>query len=46
MVERENMLRAYRKVVANLGSAGIDGMTVDQLEGERVLESVSRFIEK
>jgi len=33
-VERENMLRAYRRVVANRGSAGVDGMRVDQLEGE------------
>ena len=34
VVERENMLRAYRRVVANRGSAGIDGMRVDQLEEE------------
>jgi RNA-directed DNA polymerase len=32
VVERENMLRAYRRVVANRGSAGIDGMTVEELE--------------
>lgn len=27
----ENMKRAYRQVVGNKGSAGVDGMTVDQL---------------
>lgn len=34
VVERENMLRAYRRVVANRGSAGTDGMTVEELEEE------------
>jgi RNA-directed DNA polymerase len=29
--ERENCLRAYKRVKANKGSAGIDGMTVEQL---------------
>jgi RNA-directed DNA polymerase len=29
--EAENLKRAYRQVVGNKGSAGIDGMTVDQL---------------
>jgi hypothetical protein len=32
MVERENMMEAYRKVVGNKGSAGVDDMTVDDLE--------------
>jgi RNA-directed DNA polymerase len=31
-VERENMQRAYERVVGNKGSAGIDGMTVDELK--------------
>lgn len=31
VVSRENLLLAYRRVVANKGSAGIDGMTVDEL---------------
>ena len=31
--ERENLLEALRRVKANKGSAGIDGMTVDQLSG-------------
>ncbi len=31
--ERENCLRAYKRVKSNKGSAGIDGMTVDQLPG-------------
>jgi retron-type reverse transcriptase len=30
-VERENMKRAYRRVVGNRGSAGVDGMGVDEL---------------
>jgi len=29
----ENMKQAYRQVVGNRGSAGVDGMTVDQLRG-------------
>ena len=33
-VEQENMLRAYRRVVANKGAAGVDGMTVEQLSDE------------
>ncbi len=32
VVARENMLRAYEQVVSNKGSAGIDGMTVEQLK--------------
>ena len=32
VVERGNMIIAYKKVVDNKGSAGIDGMTVDQLK--------------
>jgi RNA-directed DNA polymerase len=32
VVERENMRRAYKRVVGNKGSAGIDGMTVDALK--------------
>lgn len=31
MVERQNMMAAYRQVVRNKGSAGIDRMTVDEL---------------
>jgi RNA-directed DNA polymerase len=32
MVEKSNMMNAYRKVVGNKGSAGIDKMTVDDLK--------------
>ena len=32
LVERENMITAYKKVVGNKGSAGIDNMSVDQLK--------------
>jgi RNA-directed DNA polymerase len=28
---RENMLRAYQRVVSNKGAPGVDGMTVDEL---------------
>ena len=31
MVERENMMRAWKRVKANKGAPGIDGMTVDVL---------------
>lgn len=31
MVERNNMMEAYRRVLRNKGSAGIDNMTVDGL---------------
>ncbi|MGO8757570.1 MAG: hypothetical protein ACLQG3_05535 [Terracidiphilus sp.] len=31
--ERENCLRALKRVKSNKGSAGIDGMTVEQLPG-------------
>ena len=31
VLERENMFRALQKVIRNKGSAGIDGMTVDDL---------------
>lgn len=31
LVERENMLRAYKRVVKNKGAAGIDGVTVEDL---------------
>jgi RNA-directed DNA polymerase len=31
MVERENMIEALRRVKANKGSAGVDGMTVEDL---------------
>ena len=31
VVEEENMLKAYRRVVANKGAAGVDGITVEQL---------------
>jgi len=34
VVERENMLRAYRRVVTNHGVAGVDGMSVDELAEE------------
>ena len=32
VVERGNMLRAYKRVVCNKGAAGADGMTVDELK--------------
>jgi RNA-directed DNA polymerase len=33
MVEKENMMEACRRVVRNKGSAGVDGMTVEDLKG-------------
>ena len=32
VVERENMLNAYRRVVGNKGSAGVDAVGVDELK--------------
>jgi RNA-directed DNA polymerase len=32
VVERENMMRAHRRVVSNRGSAGVDGMSVEELK--------------
>jgi RNA-directed DNA polymerase len=32
MLQRENMLNALRRVKQNAGAAGVDGMTVDELE--------------
>ena len=33
VVERDNMVRAYRRVKQNRGAAGIDGMSVEELHG-------------
>lgn len=33
MVERGNMMTAYRRVMTNSGAAGVDGMTCEQLMG-------------
>ena len=33
VVSRDNMMAAYRRVVSSKGAPGVDGMTVDQLEG-------------
>ena len=33
VVERENMVAAYHRVVRNKGTAGVDGMTVSDLKG-------------
>ena len=32
VVERENMLRAFKRVVCNKGAAGVDGMDTDGLK--------------
>jgi len=32
ILDRENMMAAYRRVVANGGAAGVDGMTVGELK--------------
>jgi len=34
VLERDNLRRAFRQVKRNKGSAGIDGMTVDDLSGK------------
>lgn len=33
ILSRSNMLEAYNQVKANKGSAGIDGITIDQMDG-------------
>src|ERR1700681_695950 len=35
VVERENLIKAMKRVQANKGSPGVDGMTVDELPGYR-----------
>lgn len=46
IIERDNLNRAYLRVVANKGAAGVDGMTVDELllwcreNGEQLKESL------
>ena len=46
IVDRDNMNRAYKKVKANKGSHGIDGMTVDELlpylkeNGDQIRQSI------
>ncbi len=46
VLDRDNLNRAYRRVKANKGAAGIDGMTVDKAlpwlkeHGEELLESI------
>ncbi len=37
IVSRENMMAAYRRVVANKGATGVDGMTVGQLQPHLVV---------
>ena len=32
VLQPKNLYKAYRKVVANKGSAGVDGMQVDELK--------------
>ena len=32
VLSRENMWRAYERVVSNAGAAGVDGLTVDELK--------------
>lgn len=32
VLDRENLLRAYHRVVSNKGAPGVDGVTVDELE--------------
>lgn len=46
MVERENMMEAYRRVVQNKGSAGADSMTVVDLKGhlEKHWPSIKRAL--
>jgi len=46
VVSRENLIRAYERVVRNQGAAGVDGMTVDDLmpycreHGSRIREAL------
>jgi len=46
--EKENLRRAYKRVKANQGAAGIDGMTVDELYGwskEHIEELITALLE-
>ncbi len=42
VLERENVLAAYRRVKANSGAAGIDGMTVEDLMRRKSATIVAR----
>ena len=33
ILERENMMQAYKKVKSNKGACGIDGIGTDEMEG-------------
>ncbi len=33
ILSRNNMLEAYKQVKTNKGSAGIDGITIEQMDG-------------
>jgi len=46
MVERSNMMEAYKRVVQNKGSAGVDSMTVEDLKGhlEKHWPSIKRAL--
>ena len=32
ILSRENMMRAYKRVVANKGASGVDGITTDEVK--------------
>ena len=47
VLKRKNLYKAYRKVVSNKGSAGVDGMSVNELNSyieenrERIIKSIT-----
>ncbi len=37
ILSKENLNRAYKKVAANKGASGVDGVTVEELAGKKTV---------
>ena len=45
ITSKENLIRAYKKVVANKGAGGVDGVTVEEL-GDYIRENKDTIFPK